>query len=173
MAQRKRAGSIAQRTKDRNLPLLSYNRIVVSTSRCGRDNPGSNPGYSNLFLRSARKKVATQYRKIVYLRYEKHYRVQTNAVFQRSYHFLQMLSPGGNYDPVLTDCELPVHHNISFPPFCTLSIVYIAHGFLFCFNKKHVTNFIHKTNFILRFPIRQADYACCYLHYISIFFLID
>ena len=24
-------------------------RIVVSTSRCGRDNPGSNPGYSNLF----------------------------------------------------------------------------------------------------------------------------
>ena len=25
---------------------LSCNRIVVSTSRCGRDNPGSNPGYS-------------------------------------------------------------------------------------------------------------------------------
>ena len=25
------------------------NRIVVSTSRCGRDNPGSNPGYSILF----------------------------------------------------------------------------------------------------------------------------
>ena len=24
----------------------SCNRIVVSTSRCGRDNPGSNPGYS-------------------------------------------------------------------------------------------------------------------------------
>ena len=28
---------------------LSCNRIVVSTSRCGRDNPGSNPGYSILF----------------------------------------------------------------------------------------------------------------------------
>ena len=27
----------------------SCNRIVVSTSRCGRDNPGSNPGYSILF----------------------------------------------------------------------------------------------------------------------------
>ena len=27
----------------------SCNRIVVSTSRCGRDNPGSNPGYSNIF----------------------------------------------------------------------------------------------------------------------------
>ena len=27
----------------------SCNRIVVSTSRCGRDNPGSNPGYSKSF----------------------------------------------------------------------------------------------------------------------------
>ena len=26
------------------------NRIVVSTSRCGRDNPGSNPGYSTFWL---------------------------------------------------------------------------------------------------------------------------
>ena len=31
----------------------SCNRIVVSTSRCGRDNPGSNPGYSILFLVSS------------------------------------------------------------------------------------------------------------------------
>ena len=30
---------------------LSCNRIVVSTSRCGRDNPGSNPGYS-IFYKS-------------------------------------------------------------------------------------------------------------------------
>ena len=29
---------------------MSCNRIVVSTSRCGRDNPGSNPGYSNCFI---------------------------------------------------------------------------------------------------------------------------
>ena len=28
----------------------SCNRIVVSTSRCGRDNPGSNPGYSILLF---------------------------------------------------------------------------------------------------------------------------
>ena len=28
---------------------MSCNRIVVSTSRCGRDNPGSNPGYSIFF----------------------------------------------------------------------------------------------------------------------------
>ena len=28
----------------------SCNRIVVSTSRCGRDNPGSNPGYSKFFF---------------------------------------------------------------------------------------------------------------------------
>ena len=27
----------------------SCNRIVVSTSRCGRDNPGSDPGYSRFF----------------------------------------------------------------------------------------------------------------------------
>ena len=27
---------------------------MVSTSRCGRDNPGSNPGYSNLFLISSK-----------------------------------------------------------------------------------------------------------------------
>ena len=32
------------------LSKTSCNRIVVSTSRCGRDNPGSNPGYSILFL---------------------------------------------------------------------------------------------------------------------------
>ena len=31
------------------LPYPSCNRIVVSTSRCGRDNPGSNPGYSKSF----------------------------------------------------------------------------------------------------------------------------
>ena len=29
---------------------MSCNRIVVSTSRCGRDNPGSNPGYSICFI---------------------------------------------------------------------------------------------------------------------------
>ena len=35
---------------DYNLCESSCNRIVVSTSRCGRDNPGSNPGYSILFF---------------------------------------------------------------------------------------------------------------------------
>ena len=32
----------------------SCNRIVVSTSRCGRDNPGSNPGYSIIFFQVVR-----------------------------------------------------------------------------------------------------------------------
>ena len=51
VAQRKRAGPITQRSMDRNHPLLlsRCNRIVVSTSRCGRDNPRSNPGYSIFF----------------------------------------------------------------------------------------------------------------------------
>ena len=30
--------------------IFRCNRIVVSTSRCGRDNPGSNPGYSTCLL---------------------------------------------------------------------------------------------------------------------------
>ena len=38
---------------DKNSCESSCNRIVVSTSRCGRDNPGSNPGYSILFLVSS------------------------------------------------------------------------------------------------------------------------
>ena len=52
VAQRKRAGPITQRSMDRNHPLLlsCCNRIVVSTSRCGRDNPGSNPGYSTFYF---------------------------------------------------------------------------------------------------------------------------
>ena len=66
MAQRKRAGPITQRSMDRNHPLLlsRCNRIVVSTSRCGRDNPGSNPGYSKLFQPSffkSRKSVLTSH----------------------------------------------------------------------------------------------------------------
>ena len=36
--------------------LPSCNRIVVSTSRCGRDNPGSNPGYSKFFILKVQKK---------------------------------------------------------------------------------------------------------------------
>ena len=30
---------------DSQVSLFSRDRIVVSTSRCGRDNPGSNPGH--------------------------------------------------------------------------------------------------------------------------------
>ena len=42
---------IKRRISRLSLPALipSCNRIVVSTSRCGRDNPGSNPGYSKSF----------------------------------------------------------------------------------------------------------------------------
>ena len=29
---------------------MRRDRIVVSTSRCGRDNPGSNPGHGNAFI---------------------------------------------------------------------------------------------------------------------------
>ena len=31
--------------------LYSHDRIVVSTSRCGRDNPGSNPGHGSAICR--------------------------------------------------------------------------------------------------------------------------
>ena len=34
-----------------NVGKQSCNRIVVSTSRCGRDNPGSNPGV-DIFVRA-------------------------------------------------------------------------------------------------------------------------
>ena len=39
---------------------LSCNRIVVSTSRCGRDNPGSNPGYSIFSGVQTLKKIITR-----------------------------------------------------------------------------------------------------------------
>ena len=41
---------------------LSCNRIVVSTSRCGRDNPGSNPGYS-IFSRKTSNSGKDHYKK--------------------------------------------------------------------------------------------------------------
>ena len=43
-----------------NVGKQSCNRIVVSTSRCGRDNPGSNPGYSNVFNFSPRNSALGQ-----------------------------------------------------------------------------------------------------------------
>ena len=45
--------TFGKETKDRGTSLQvldSRDRIVVSTSRCGRDNPGSNPGHGKMIF---------------------------------------------------------------------------------------------------------------------------
>ena len=37
----------------RNYSIRGRDRIVVSTLRCGRNNPGSNPGHGNLIMEIA------------------------------------------------------------------------------------------------------------------------
>ena len=44
-AETNRIGIKKMRTVKPMCLLVSRDRIVVSTSRCGRDNPGSNPGH--------------------------------------------------------------------------------------------------------------------------------